>query len=160
VSSLFDFEKLGTGSFTFDPITTFQVIPADVNRKLTPNDALKVSAAKFNVEVTKDVAKRELKVHDKRATNACSNSSYSSFISSSYSEAKSLASVAASYIASNGANSLFTSYFKTSSTTTVRNVFTAVANENSSTRSLNCSDPYGACTSGVIAYTLIATTNI
>jgi len=160
VSSLFDFEKLGTGKFTFDPITTFQVIPADVDRKITPTDALKVSAAKLEVEVTKDVAKRELKVHDKRAKVSCSNSSQSSTISSSYSEAKSLATIAANYIGSNGANSLFKAYFGSSSTSTVRSVFTAVAGESSSSRTLNCSDPYGACTSGVIAYTLIATTNI
>ncbi|TRM62734.1 hypothetical protein BD626DRAFT_548558 [Schizophyllum amplum] len=32
--------------------------------------------------------------------------------------------------------------------------------ENSSSRTLSCVDTYGACTSGVIAYTLIATTNI
>jgi deuterolysin len=160
VSSLFDFEKLGTGSFTFSPLSTFQVIPADDSRKLTPADALKVSAASFDVEVTKDVAKREPKVMDKRATVSCTNSTYKSFISSSYSEGKSLASLAASYIASNGANTLFKSYFGTSSTTTVRNVFSNVANENSSSRTLNCSDPYGGCSSGVIAYTLVSSTNI
>ncbi len=36
----------------------------------------------------------------------------------------------------------------------------AVANENSSSRTLNCVDPYGYCTSGVIAYTLTASTNV
>lgn len=36
----------------------------------------------------------------------------------------------------------------------------AVANENSSSRTLNCADPYNHCTSGVIAYTVTDTTNV
>jgi deuterolysin len=134
-------------------------MPADLERKLIPTDQLRVNIASVDVEVTKDVRKRELKVNEKRARVSCSNSSYSSIISSSYTEGKSLASLAASYIASNGASTLFKSYFGTSSTTTIRNVFLNVANENSSSRTLNCSDPYGACTSGVIAYTYVTGSN-
>ena len=40
-------------------------------------------------------------------------------------------------------------------TSTVRSVLNNVANENSSSRTLNCNDPYGACKSGVIAYTYV-----
>ncbi|KAI0763229.1 Metalloprotease [Irpex lacteus] len=155
VAPLYDFESLGAGTYTFEPVTTFQTVDAEAK----PN-AFKVSAASFKVEVKHDVAKRELKVLDKRARNACTSSSYSSFISSAYSEGKSLASIASSYVASNGANSLFKSYFGSTSTSTVRSVLNNVANENSSSRTLNCSDPYGACTSGVIAYTVTSTTNV
>lgn len=78
----------------------------------------------------------------------------------SYSESKSLASLAASYISSRGgSDSVVKSYFGTSYSR-ANTVLTTVANENSSTRTLNCNDPYGACSNGVIAYTLIATTNI
>ncbi|EIN04525.1 hypothetical protein PUNSTDRAFT_27830, partial [Punctularia strigosozonata HHB-11173 SS5] len=35
-----------------------------------------------------------------------------------------------------------------------------VANENSSSRILNCADPCGVCTGGVIAYAVTSTTNI
>ncbi|KAI0368404.1 Metalloprotease [Pilatotrama ljubarskyi] len=156
VAPLYNFEKLGTGAFEFEPVTTFQVIEADAK----PH-AYKISAKKFTVNVKQDVAKRELKAkHDKRARVSCSNSSQSSFISSSYSEGKSLASIASSYVASHGADSLFKSYFGSTSTSTVRNVLNNVANENSSSRTLNCADPYGACSNGVIAYTVISTTNI
>ncbi|KAI0773565.1 Metalloprotease [Fomes fomentarius] len=154
VAPLFNFEALGTGTFEFEPVTDFQYIEADAK----PN-AYQVSAKKVKVNVKGDVMKRELKALEKRSRVSCSNSSQSSFISSSYSEGQSLASIAANYISSRGADSLFTSYFGTGSTTTVRNVFTAVANENSSSRTLNCADPYSVCGNGVIAYTAITSTS-
>jgi deuterolysin len=155
VATLYDFESLGVGKYTFQPVTTFQVVDAEAK----PN-TFKVTADAFDVEVRSDVAKRSLKVLDSRAKVSCSSSTQNSFISSSYTEGKSLASLASSYISTNGANSLFKSYFGTTSTTTVRNKFNSVANEASTSRTLNCADPYGACTSGVIAYTLISSTNI
>ena len=175
MAPLYDFEALGTGAFEFEPVTTFQVVEADAKPQ-----AYKVSAKKLTVNVKQDVARRELKAaaHEKRARVSCSSSSEASFISSAYSEGKSLASIAANYVSSNGADSLFRSYFGSTSTSTVRGVLSVsishppkdphgadsalqnVANENSSSRTLNCADPYGACTSGVIAYTVISTTNI
>ncbi|EIW62196.1 Metalloprotease [Trametes versicolor FP-101664 SS1] len=156
VASLYNFEKLGAGAFEFEPVTTFQVIEADAEPR-----AFKVAAQKVKVNVEQDVAKREIAVaHEKRARVSCSDSSRNSFIASSFSEGRSLASIASSYVSSNGADTLFRSYFGTTSTSTVRSVLSAVANENSSSRTLNCVDPYGYCTSGVIAYTLTATTNV
>jgi deuterolysin len=158
VAALYDFETLGLGSYTFEPITTFQVADsqdASLNK-------FKLSAADIAVEVKSDVARREIPTpttKDKRSTVSCSNASQSSFIAASYTEGKALASIAASYISTNGANSLFTSYFKTTSTSTVRTKFTNVANENTSSRTLSCSDPYGVCTGGVIAYTLLSGVN-
>ncbi|KAG8826157.1 hypothetical protein FRC17_008358 [Serendipita sp. 399] len=76
-------------------------------------------------------------------------------------ESASLASLAANYISSRGTgDSLFRAYFGASTSSKPLTVFRAVANENSSTRTLNCSDPYGVCGNGVIAYTLTSTTNI
>ncbi|KAI0686138.1 Metalloprotease [Earliella scabrosa] len=149
VAPLYNFEALGTGAFEFEPVTDFQYI----HNAESKANAYTVTAKKVNVKVKSDVAKRELKqAHDKRARVTCSNSSQNSFISASYTEGKSLASIAANYITSRGASdSLYRSYFGTGS---------AVASENSSSRTLSCTDPYGVCTGGVIAYTVVATTNI
>lgn len=87
VAALYDFESAGTGAFKFEPITTFQVVPGDAKLSdytLTPANTLKITTAHVEVEVTKDVVKRELKLIEKRARVSCSNSSYSSFISSRF----------------------------------------------------------------------------
>ncbi|TFK81245.1 Metalloprotease [Polyporus arcularius HHB13444] len=157
VASLYNFEELGTGAFEFEPVTDFQVVAADAK----PN-AYKVSAGKVKVNVKSDVSQREMKTHEKRARVSCPNSSESSFISSSYSEGKSLASIVVNYISSNGADSLYRSYFGSSPTSTVLDVFSAVAGENSRSRMLSCNDPYKICSDppGVIAYTMTPSTNI
>ncbi|KAF5335624.1 hypothetical protein D9758_014803 [Tetrapyrgos nigripes] len=161
VASLFDFATAGEGSFTFEPIQTFQI--AEVEAQITAlgqmDKVAASSAPSVTVNISGDLSKREVR-QNKRAVDICTNASRKSFIDASYTEAKQLATVAANYISSNGANSLFTSYYKSSSTSTIRSVFTAVAGENSSSRTLSCTDSFGACSSGVIAYTVIATTNI
>ncbi|KAI4525368.1 zincin [Schizophyllum commune Loenen D] len=160
VSALFDFEAAGEGAYTFEPVTTFMVASGDSLAPASDMLKTKVAANGLTITITGDLAKRAMAV-EKRARNICTNSSYSSFINSAYSEGKSLASTAASYIASRGASdSLYRAYYGSTSTTSVRSVFTNVANENSSSRTLSCTDTYGACTSGVIAYTVIATTNV
>lgn len=63
----------------------FQVLPGDADvaeHKVSAQNRLEVSAAAVEVEVTNDVARRELKA--KRATVSCSTSSYKSFITSAY----------------------------------------------------------------------------
>ncbi|KAF5352307.1 hypothetical protein D9758_011964 [Tetrapyrgos nigripes] len=161
VSSLFDFESAGAGAFTFEPRTNFQIAAEseEVAAAFIEHDAIQVTANKVDIHLSGELSKRELKLN-KRTRDTCTNASQKSFIDAAYSEARTLASRAASYISSNGADSLFTSYYKTTSTTTVRNVFTNVANENSSTRTLGCADTLGACTSGVIAYTIVSNTNM
>ncbi|KAK3401386.1 Deuterolysin metalloprotease family-domain-containing protein [Sordaria brevicollis] len=69
--------------------------------------------------------------------------------------------VAASQAASSGAAAKMTEYFKSSTSSTrstVANVFAKIASECGSTTSgvarYYCSDVYGACSSGVLAYTL------
>lgn len=160
VASLYDFETLGLGTFTFTPKTSFQVVD-DQDASL---NKFKIAAAEITVDVQSDVARREIPgptttTKEKRSTVSCSNASQSSFIAASYTEGKALASIAASYISSNSGGSLYRSYFGTTSTSTVRTKFTNVANENTSSRTLSCSDPYSVCSGGVIAYTLLSGVN-
>ncbi|KAF9535157.1 Metalloprotease [Crepidotus variabilis] len=162
VAALYDFSSSGVGKYTFAPNTNFVFVDDNTKEKSIDNLVkAEVTSAAVEVEVTGGTHKRELKALEGRATVSCSNASQKSFITSSYSEAKSLASTAASYINSRGASdSLFKAYYGTNSVSSVVSKFNAVANENSSSRTLNCSDPYGACSNGVIAYTLISSTNI
>jgi deuterolysin len=77
-------------------------------------------------------------------------------IRSAISSCRSIASNAASAAAAGGAR--FQTFFKTASTATVAARFRAVANDCGSTTSgvtrTYCTDVYGACSSGVLAYTL------
>ncbi|KAF8064029.1 Metalloprotease [Lyophyllum atratum] len=160
VASLFDFASAGVGKFSFQPITTFQV--QAVEQRLANSELSKVEATSsaVEVEVTRDVAKRELALN-KRAVDICTDSSKKSFIDASYTEGKSLASAGSSYISSHGAaDTLYKAYFGASSTSSVTSILNAVANENSGSRTLSCVDSLGACSSGVIAYTATSTTNI
>jgi len=159
---VYDFSATGPGTFTFNPVSTFQVIGLnDAVENISDTARLNIAnAGSVSVTVTGDVSKREL-YHEKRARVSCSTSSQASFISASYSEGKSLAAQAASYINSRGASdSVYRDYFGSNPTSSVVSKFNAVANENSSSRTLSCSDPYSVCGGGVIAYTLISTTNI
>uniref|UniRef100_A0A0W0FLS9 Methionine aminopeptidase n=1 Tax=Moniliophthora roreri TaxID=221103 RepID=A0A0W0FLS9_MONRR len=162
VADLFDFATAGAGTFSFEPRTDLKV--AGVEEEAANPDALsKVTLASQPIEVTvtgEISANKELRKNEKRAVVSCSNTSQRSFIDSSYTEAKALARTAASYVTSRGASdSLFQAYYKTNSASSIANVFNAVASESGS-RPLSCSDPYGVCTGGVIAYTVISTTNI
>ncbi|TRM67412.1 Deuterolysin metalloprotease family-domain-containing protein [Schizophyllum amplum] len=153
LASLYDFTSAGAGSFTFEPKAEFKVGAADE----AISEKVESTTNSVTIDIS-DVAKPSMQ--EKRATVSCSDSSLASFISSSYSEAKELASIAADYISSNGADSLFTAYYGGSSTSTVSSKFSAVASESDSSRTLNCSDPYDVCDGNVIAYTVIATTDI
>jgi hypothetical protein len=157
VATLFDFESAGEGAYTFEPLTSFVVEDDVAEIGFARQQA--AEAPTVTINISGDLAKREAEV-DKRAVVSCSSSTQASFISSSYSEAKSLASLSVSYISSRGtSDSLYRSYWGSNSASTISNVFSRVAAESGS-RTLSCSDPYGVCTGGVIAYTLIATTNV
>jgi deuterolysin len=84
VASRYDFSTLGAGTYTVEASKSFQV--AGTHEKVESVSALaKVSpeSSAITIELKGDLAKRELKVLDKRARVSCSTSSYSSFISSS-----------------------------------------------------------------------------
>ncbi|KAF9445022.1 zincin, partial [Macrolepiota fuliginosa MF-IS2] len=152
VAHLFDFATAGPGKFTFSPLANFAI---------NSNSALsRISAASSNieVEVTGDVAKRELPLN-KRAVDICTDSTLKAFIDGSYTEAKSLASIGSSYVSSQGtSDSVFEGYFGSNSASAVTSILNAVSSESSSSRT--CVDDYDVCGDGVIAYTVIATTDI
>ncbi|KDQ31697.1 hypothetical protein PLEOSDRAFT_1081187 [Pleurotus ostreatus PC15] len=162
VAPLFDFASVGTGKFSFETLSTFQVAGiADRVASITDLTKVETATDAVAVEVTADVKKRDLPERNKRAVNICSTSSRRTFIDASYSEAKTLASLGSSYISSRGTgDALYRAYWKTNSASSVTSILNAVANENSGSRTLSCTDSLGACSSGVIAYTATATTNL
>ncbi|KAF9445020.1 zincin [Macrolepiota fuliginosa MF-IS2] len=153
-SHLFDFATAGPGKFTFSPVADFAI---------SSNSAFsRISAASSNVEVevTGDVAKREFPLI-KRETFFCANATQTAFMNGSYIEAKSLASISSSYVSSKGASDpVYTAYFGANPTSQVITILNAVANENSSSRSMDCTDELEVCGPGIIAYTLLSTGDI
>ncbi|KAF4583597.1 hypothetical protein EYR38_002352 [Pleurotus pulmonarius] len=162
VAPLFDFASVGTGKFSFETLSTFQVAGiADRVASIVDLTQVETATDAVAVEVTTDVKKRDLPERNKRAVNICSTSSRRSFIDASYTEAKTLASLGSSYISSRGTgDALYRAYWKTNSASSVTSILNAVASENSGSRTLSCTDSLGACSGGVIAYTATATTNI
>ncbi|KAJ7581320.1 Metalloprotease [Mycena floridula] len=160
VASLYDFESVGAGAFTFEPIAAFQLSTSETKvASLVNLDRISASANSVIVNLSGDLTKRSLP--SKRAVDICTTSSRKSFIDASYTEAKSLASRSVSYISSFGTgDSLYRAYWGATAASTISGVFSRVASESSSSRTLSCVDSFGACTSGVIAYTVISTTNI
>ncbi|KAF9004354.1 Deuterolysin metalloprotease family-domain-containing protein [Cyathus striatus] len=162
VSSLYDFASAGTGKYSFEPISNF-VVAGAAEKVISVESVSKVIATSsaVEVEITGDIAKRELPRINKRATDICTTASKKTFIDASYTEGKNLAKVASSYVTSKGSSdTLYKSYFGSTATSKVTTILNAVANESSSSRTLSCIDSYSACSSGVIAYTVISTTNI
>jgi deuterolysin len=128
VAQLFDFEAAGAGKYTFEALTAF---PMETDSSLSKVQA---PTTAVEVEVTDDVAQRQIEAINKRSTDVCTTSSLKSFIDAAYSEARSLASVSVSYISSFGASdSLFRSYWGTNSASSVSTIFSRVASGGSST---------------------------
>ncbi|KAG2012992.1 hypothetical protein CC2G_009935 [Coprinopsis cinerea AmutBmut pab1-1] len=163
LAALYDFASVGTGSFLFEP--RINIVKADEDDvRVSSFSDLTVGTSSVTVEVTNDVSRRVLgglNLVEKRARNVCTNASRRSFIDASVSESRTLATAASSYVNSRGtSDSLYVAYWGTNAASRVTSVFNAVANENSSSRTLDCVDQYGVCGGGTIAYTVIATTNI
>lgn len=161
VTSLYDFASVGTGNFSFQPVTNFQILGTNETFKTVKQfNKIAIEAESMVVQVTKDISKRELPQVNKRAVDICTAPEQKAFIDDSYIEGKSLAAYGASYINANGANELYKAYWGNTTTSRVLSVFNAVANENSSSRTLSCVDTYAVCSAGVIAYTVTSTSNI
>ncbi|KAL1734684.1 Metalloprotease [Schizophyllum commune] len=164
ISALYNFEGAGAGDFDIKPVTWFQVPDVSANKVKSIADFSKVevNAGSAKVSVSGDIARRELKPgpNAKRSVNTCDDTELASFIDSSYTEAKELATIASEYLGSDGDSELTTAYFGANDVSEVASIFDAVAAENDDSRTLNCNDELGACSQGVIAYTVIATTNI
>ncbi|KIM28816.1 hypothetical protein M408DRAFT_133737 [Serendipita vermifera MAFF 305830] len=159
LAGLYAFHEAGTGTFTFAPKQEFLLPTTDGLSKAT-GDTLTVvtNGASVDVHVASDVSKRDL---EERAVLTCTLSAYADFIRASYTEGTALAGLAAQYIAARGTSDpLFRAYFGATTSSIPYNVLYAVSTESSATRTLDCTDPYGGCTTGVLAYTLTSTTNI
>jgi len=161
---LYDFAAAGTGKFDFAPNTAFKLSEASTSSKVA---TIQSTAKPITVEITGDVAKRNFptpkrsahsKRLDKRSVVECSDSTQSSFIEGSYTESKELASLGAEYVGSGG--ELVEAYFSSNDPSAVSDILDGVATEDDSSRTLSCTDEYDVCDGNVIAYTLIATTNV
>jgi len=160
VADTYDFAAAGPGTFVFAPRTDFMNVNDFSTASTATFSELSVVSTGATIQVAKVNAKAPV-VKEKRSRNICTNSSKAAQITSSITESKTLARSAVSWISANGAShSLYVAYWGTNSASTITSRFNAVANENSSSRTMDCTDPYGACSGGVIAYTVIATTNI
>ncbi|KAG6909167.1 hypothetical protein DXG01_001794 [Tephrocybe rancida] len=170
VASLFDFAAAGAGKYSFEPITTFQVQGAVERVSASELSKVEATANTLEVEISGDLAKRELPQLNKRAVDICTTSSRKSVhlaftwwvaqlsaSSLSYTEGKALASGAVSYISSHGADSLYTAYFGATATSRVSSILSAVANENSSSRTIFFNE---VATTSLCSGTTVASRNI
>ncbi|KAF8626732.1 hypothetical protein AX17_006498 [Amanita inopinata Kibby_2008] len=160
VASLFDFKSAGAGTYTVQPHASFVAMGVNDDPATATFQRVVANANTLTVKVAGDLANRELH-REKRAVDICGSPSEASFIDASYNEGQNLASVASNYVNTYfGTDSLYQAYFNNGDPNTVISVLDNVAFENSGSRTLDCSDPYGACSPGVIAYTVISTTDI
>ncbi|GLB39269.1 putative secreted metalloproteinase that allows assimilation of proteinaceous substrates [Lyophyllum shimeji] len=151
LGALYDFEHVGTGTFSFAPNSLFQTGP----------DAkpLVVDTPAINVQVTHDVKKREF--YRRQSTPTCSDSGRLQILTDSLSYARSLAGGAATDIRSHPTSAEFNTYFGGNSQDDIWYRLDIIAGDlpSSGTRIISCTDPQGLCgpSSGVIAYTLLVT---
>ncbi|KAF9522665.1 hypothetical protein CPB83DRAFT_800412 [Crepidotus variabilis] len=163
LSPLFDFETHGTGKFVFNPNTMFQSGLED--------NAIKVPANPIDVTVKNDVAKRQLPgiSNQKRAadtsTPSCSDSGRLQVLTDSLTYARSMAGGAASDIRAHPDSTQWNSYFGGDDHDEIWYRMDTIAGDldsRSGKRTIHCTgDTAGACApnSGVIAYTLVVTSN-
>jgi len=163
LATVYDFASAGTGTFTFTPTAIFQVAHAashvdEVSDTITVIPT--IDLPQVDVTITEDVQKRHLE--RKRIVVECAVEEYAEFIQAAYEESNELARLAYAYIDLYGASDPFyQSYFGNAPTEYPMTVLALVATENSTTsRTVDCSDPYAGCEPGVVAYTLVSTTDI
>ncbi|KAI2627847.1 Deuterolysin metalloprotease family-domain-containing protein [Hypoxylon sp. NC1633] len=145
----------------YDVVSTGAVSYAEIN-STELSGIYSVSGSSVAAEVDGAVAKEvRRRFHAKRidVQSDCTGTKLTA-TNTAISNCRALAAAAAT-AATSGSATKITEYFKSSTTTTrtaVARVFTNVASECGSTSTgvsdLYCSDVYGACSSGVLAYTL------
>ncbi|KAJ7704181.1 hypothetical protein B0H14DRAFT_3028948 [Mycena olivaceomarginata] len=153
---LYDFETFGTGTYNFAPVTVFQTGP--------DHAPLHVETDAVAIEVTNDVAKRELFPLVRRvSTPTCSDSGRLQLLKDSLTYARSLAGGAATDILSHPNGPEYTSYFGGNTQSDIWFNMDRIAGDltsESGDRKIYCNtDPAGLCggTGGVIAYTSVVT---
>ena len=164
VSALYDFSASGPGTFTFNPISSFQVTGRNSTFKAISGTArtniANAGSGSVFITITHDVSKRELNLR-KRARLNCSDPEKASFISDSVREGVFMAMNASMYIRTRGADDpLYKAYFGSNLAPRVISTLENAGGENSTSRIMGCSDPIGACDGKLAAYTVISSTDI
>ena len=156
VSALYDFFATGPGTFTFDPVSSFQVSGLNDTDE-TILDPVVIDAEKagpISITVTDHVSKRELGL-EKRVAVDCTDMRKEWSIFLSFLDAKQLASGAASYLREHGSKSVdYKNHFGSSTMQQVIDNFDAAANQDWATRTTSCSTTSEKCRYLGPAYTL------
>jgi deuterolysin len=158
VGALYDFESSGTGTYTFTSPNIFQTKSGDIAT---------LEASTVEVEITSDVAKREIFTAEegllRRLSHPVCNDdgNKKNFIAAALSEARALAGGAAADIKSHPSSGQFNTFFGNNPTNDVWYIFDRIAGDlaSSGERNLYCHDKAGGlCSSpGVAAYTVVVT---
>lgn len=157
VSALYDFEPHGAGTYTFTPRAVFQT--------KENSDVLSVSAQPISIEVTSDVAHREvfpgadasLQPTDslRASTFNCPDANKLNTLRNSQTDARNLARAAASRIRNNQNNDQYTKFFGTNDRNEVARRYDLIAND-AGTRTIHCNqDPANIC-SRAAAYVMLS----
>ena len=144
---MYDFSVIGPGTFTFDPVSMFQVIGPDGTVKTNIADAGSVS-----ITVTDDVSggKFGLGRHPKVR---CADPKKASFLSDSIAESKLMASVASAYIRKHGVrDSVYRDHFGSNPPSLVMYNFDDIRSESLASGYLDCADPLNLC-GNIVSYT-------
>lgn len=146
MSALYDFSASGPGTFTFDTVSTFEVIGDDATRFEI------AKASSISITVTDDASRREIGLEKRRIV--CGGPK-GSFILSSREEAAVLAQVAISYIQGGSENAirLINEYF--GSVKDIRLLYANyenISNLKADDPTLYCEDHRGQCTPDKSAY--------
>ena len=131
VFAAYDFSAAGAGTFTFDPVTRFQVVGLD--------DAVEAETAhSISITVTDEVSKRELNL-EKRVTFQCDDQDKNGRLTSAYNRAKSMANTAILRIQNKGTgDQLYKDYFGSSSIGEVTKNFETIRDDNLPSKTLLC----------------------
>ena len=146
--TLYDFSASGPGTFTFDPVSRFQVIGFNESVETTSDATRKnvVNGRSFPISITiTGVSKREVELKKGDFDVRCSDSGRTSKIVSSILDAAYLASAAVLYIRAHPDDPLYRKYFGGNSPLTVADNYDRILVAVKTDLPMYCSDPSGTC---------------
>ena len=154
MSALYDFSGSGQGTFTFEPVSRFQVIGLNDTVYTTSGATRAVTAnvRSVSITITDDASKRELKLEKRdNGPSACLEEDKRKKIVTSVTEARSMAAVAFTYIRNHHTDQLFKDYFGTNSEETVMHYFDILLNADLPAN-VFCWAPPDVCNKKPLAY--------